>query len=401
METVEATPPAAPTTPGDGPQAPAPHLSSAVTPPHPEDPSGVGPRPRRHRTVAPWVPARVLVTPAALEHAHGRAMVERAEAAGVREVVRLKANRLTGLRGADERETYRLAKQTLAVVVAPPSALRLQPIPPSADWRLDLAAGCPAHCQYCYLAGSLQGPPVTRAYANIDDVVAQVDPHTGRGTITSVDPLRADEGTTFEASCYTDPLGIEHLTGSLAVLVEQFAGRPDASLRFTTKFAHVDGLLALDHRRRTRVRMSVAPPAVEKFEGGTSSVDDRLVALGRLARAGYRVGLTVAPVMPVDDWPAQYARLLDDAGAALEGADDLDLTVELITHRFTPGSREVQLGWYPATKLDLDPANRSQKRTKFGSVKYVYRKPVHDELRAWFEREVAERLPAARVLYWT
>jgi hypothetical protein len=32
---------------------------------------------------------------------------------------------------------------------------RLQPIPPSADWRLDLAEGCPAHCQYCYLAGSL------------------------------------------------------------------------------------------------------------------------------------------------------------------------------------------------------------------------------------------------------
>ena len=50
--------------------------------------------------------------------------------------------------------------------VAPPTKLRLQPIPPSADWRFDLAEGCPAHCQYCYLAGSLQGPPVTRAYAS-------------------------------------------------------------------------------------------------------------------------------------------------------------------------------------------------------------------------------------------
>ncbi|MGH3639575.1 MAG: spore photoproduct lyase family protein [Mycobacterium sp.] len=47
-------------------------------------------------------------------------------------------------------------------VVAPPSKRRLQPIPPSADWRIDLATGCPGHCQYCYLAGSLSGPPITR-----------------------------------------------------------------------------------------------------------------------------------------------------------------------------------------------------------------------------------------------
>ena len=69
------------------------------------------------------------------------------------------AARLTGLKAATERETYRNAKSTLAVTMAPASALRLQPIPPSADFRLDLATGCPAHCQYCYLAGSLTGPP--------------------------------------------------------------------------------------------------------------------------------------------------------------------------------------------------------------------------------------------------
>ena len=54
------------------------------------------------------------------------------------------------------------AEQTMAVVVAPPSGLRPQPIPPSADWRIDLDKGCTAHCQYCYLAGSPAGPPITR-----------------------------------------------------------------------------------------------------------------------------------------------------------------------------------------------------------------------------------------------
>jgi spore photoproduct lyase len=181
-----------------------------------------------------------MVTPAALEHEHGRAIAERCAGQGI-EVQELKANRLTGLRGPDARETYRRSKTTLAVVVAPPSAMKLQPIPPSADFSFHLAHGCPAHCQYCYLAGSLPGPPVTRAYANLDEILEATADFEGRGTVTSRSRDRADEGTTFEASCYTDPLGIEHLTGSLARSIEHFAGRSGAGLRFTTKFGDVSG----------------------------------------------------------------------------------------------------------------------------------------------------------------
>ena len=73
----------------------------------------------------------------------------------------------------------------MAVVVAPPSTIKPQPIPPSADWRIDLAEGCPGHCQYCYLAGSLSGPPITRVYANLDDVLAPIATHAGLGRVTS------------------------------------------------------------------------------------------------------------------------------------------------------------------------------------------------------------------------
>jgi spore photoproduct lyase len=84
------------------------------------------------------------------------------------------------VRGDDERQTYVRAKSTMAIVVCPPSRRRLQPIAPSADWRVDLAEGCPAHCQYCYLAGSLSGPPVTRVYADLDDILAGLEPYVGR-----------------------------------------------------------------------------------------------------------------------------------------------------------------------------------------------------------------------------
>lgn len=96
-----------------------------------------------------WVPRHVLVTRSAAELPHGRRIVQRCAAAGIDDVTMLGGDRLPSLRGGSEREVYARAKQTLAVVVAPPSAVRPQPIPPSADWRLDLAKGCPAHYQYC------------------------------------------------------------------------------------------------------------------------------------------------------------------------------------------------------------------------------------------------------------
>ena len=352
-----------------------------------------------------WTPKRVLVTRAAAEQPHTAEILRRVEAAGVDDVVLLPGDRLTGLAGETERETYARAKSTLAVVVSPPSALKPQPIPPSADWRLDLARGCPAHCQYCYLAGSLAGPPITRAYANLDDVLGQIPAYAGRGTVTSGTAERGHEGTTFELSCYTDPLGIEHLTGGLATAISRVGEGQygdDVSLRFTTKFDAVDELLTLPHGRRTRVRFSLnAEEVAGRFEGGTAKLPERLGALRRLALAGYPVGLTIAPVMPVPGWQTTYRALLEDVRTALADVPDLDLTAEVITHRFTPKSKDVLLGWYPRTKLEMDEEQRSQKRSKFGGVKYVFPKETMTEMRRWFTGTLDELLPEAQLLYWT
>jgi len=111
----------------------------------------------------------------------------------------------------------------------------------------------------------------------------------------------------------------------------------------------------------------------------------------------------IAPIMPepLDGWREAYAKLLDDCSAALADLPGSDLTVELITHRFTDASKRVIEGWYPATKLDLDPASRVAKVTKFGGTKYVYPRDVTSELRRFFDAELPRRLPPHRVLYWT
>ena len=341
-----------------------------------------------------WMPERVLFTPAALEEPWGQKILSRLQSLNL-PIEELSRNRLTGLRGETERETYSIAKRTLAVVTAPPSSFKLSPIPPSADWQFHLAEGCPAHCQYCYLAGSLQGPPVIRVFANLPQILDNLANYE-----------RSGQSTSFEVSCYTDPLGIEHLTGSLAECIRYFGTREASTLRWVSKFDNVDGLLDLPHHGHTRCRVSVNAAQVSRqLEGGTASVPNRLQALRRLALpheqggGGYPVGLVIAPIMAIENWQTHYAQLLDEIETALDF--DCNLTFELISHRFTPGSKQVLNQWYPNSKLDMDDENRSIKRNKFGGIKYVYDTDTMKSLRCFFEREIAQRFPKAQVLYWT
>jgi spore photoproduct lyase len=129
------------------------------------------------------------------------------------------------------------------------------------------------------------------------------------------------------------------------------------------------------------------------------------MALRRLALprekggGGYPVGLVIAPIMPVEDWAVHYTRLFDLISEAIDF--ECDLTFELISHRFTPGSKEVLQTWYPQSKLDMDEEKRSIKRNKFGGTKYVYDTDTMKMLRRFFEDEIARRYPNARILYWT
>ncbi|WBH17224.1 SPL family radical SAM protein [Sphingomonas radiodurans] len=357
--------------------------------------------PATPRPTTVWRPRRLIVTRAARTFSHGRAILDRAAALGV-EIVELPGDRLNLAFPDDPARAYAEAKLTLAVVVAPPSKRRLQPIAPSADWRVDLAEGCPAHCSYCYLAGSLKGPPITRVYANLDEILDSLPAYLGQGTITSRSTTRAHEGTTYEASCYTDPLALEPLTGSLSAAIAWF-GRwnADAQLRFTSKFADVAPLLTLDHGRRTRMRASINPRAFARFEGGTARVADRLQALRQMALAGYPIGLTIAPIIAADGWEAAYATLLEEAAASLANVPGVDLTIELITHRFTAGSKAILDSWYPGSALDMTAANRTTKRTKFGTEKQVYDADTMRTLRRFFHDHIATALPMARILYWT
>ena len=341
-----------------------------------------------------WMPKRVVFTPESLEEPFGQRIYSRLTNMNF-PVEIMKNNRITGLRGATDKETYKIAKNTLAIVNAPPSAFKLRPIPPSADFQFHLAEGCPAHCQYCYLAGSLQGPPAIRVFANLPLILQNTNNYRIPGRVTS-----------FEGSCYTDPLSLEHLTGSLEETITFFGKQPGTHLRFVTKFDAVDPLLQLEHNDQTRVRVSLnAEDLSNRLEGGTARIPERIKTLRKLALpkeqggGGYPIGVVLAPIMPIENWKEIYSNMLDKLLLNLNFATDL--TFELITHRFTPGSKEILMGWYPNTTLEMDESTRSMKRNKFGGTKYVYPTTTMAEMKQYFYQQINMKFPEAKILYWT
>jgi spore photoproduct lyase len=206
-------------------------------------------------------------------------------------------------------------------------------------------------------------------------------------------------------------LGIEHLTGSMAECIRYYGGRENGQLRFVTKYDQVDSLLDLPHNGQTRARFSLnAESVARRLEGGTASIEARLQALRKLALprqlggGGYPVGVVLAPIMPIPNWRDEYTHLLDRIYAALDWGNNaavLDLNVELISHRFTPGSKDVLMQWYPNTSLEMDEASRAQKRNKFGGTKYVYQPTDMQAMKRFFYDEWARRFPTAPILYWT
>ena len=141
------------------------------------------------------------------------------------------------------------------------------------------------------------------------------------------------------------------------------------------------------------------------MEGGTSSVQERIAALRKLALpkqeggGGYPIGVVLAPIMPIENWQENYGELLSDLATQLDF--DTDLTFELITHRFTPGSKEILQGWYPNTSLEMNEETRTVKRNKFGGLKYVYTTDTMKQLRSFLEGEIKSKFPQAKILYWT
>lgn len=336
-----------------------------------------------------WMPRRLLFEAGALDYPMGRSIYERFRDQVETEVIK-SHNRLTGLPGETPRERYAEAKRTLVIGVRKSRAFETSK--PSADYAIPLLTGCPGHCEYCYLQTTLGPRPAVRVYVNVEEIFGQALAYMEE---------RAPALTTFEGACTSDPLAVEHITGSMRAAVEFFGRQPLGRFRFVSKYGWVESLLGAVHGGRTRVRFSVnTAEVIRRWELGTSPLAERLEAAARLAQDDYPIGFIVGPIFLEGDWQSAYTEMLDEMKEALRVPEGHDMTMELITHRFTPKAKALILERFPESDLPMEESERRWKYGQFGYGKYLYPADPMRQAEAFFEQEIAERFPAAQVPYF-
>lgn len=340
--------------------------------------------------ISQFVPKRAFFEPRALDYPLGQELYDRLKEMNVPIQFTGSHNRVTGIPGKTHQEAFGEAKRTLVVGIRKSNDFLA--CKPSAHYQLPLATSCPSMCEYCYLATTLGKKPYLRVYVNIDEILNQAYQYMEE---------RAPEITWFEGAATSDPIPTEYLTGLLYKTIEFFGTQPLGRFRFVTKHDKVDSLLTAAHNGHTRFRFSVnAANIIEKYEHATPSMAERVIAAGKVARAGYPLGFIIAPIFYYPSWEQDYQTLLEALDEQLPQEARADLTFELISHRFTKRAKGNILDLFPETTLPLEEGDRKYKYGQFGYGKYIYPEQEMQQMKNHMKSELAKLFPQAKVEYF-
>ncbi len=210
---------------------------------------------------------------------------------------------------------------------------------------------------------------------------------------------RAPAETSFEGAAVGDPLFVEPFTGAVSKAIEFFGGTKTGRFRLVTKFNQVGPFLKLDHNGHTRFRFSINSEAIiEKYEYGTPGLQERLEAAKKIISAGYPAGFLIAPIFLEHNWRKCYRDLLYQLAKNIPR--DLDITFELISHRFTARAKQNIEAIFPNAKLDMNEQNRCFRFGQFGYGKYLYPESLLKEAGDFLNRHIRQLFPNSAVLYF-
>ena len=159
------------------------------------------------------------------------------------------------------------------------------------------SSGCIASCMYCYLVCNYNKCAYMRLFVNREEMLGKIINTSNN----------ANKELTFEIGSNSDLILENTITNNLVWTIENFKNTKKGKLTFPTKFAFVDDLLALEHKRKIIIRMSVNPEyIINNVEFGTSRLKERIEAINKLVDANYEVGILIAPVIFVENWKELY-----------------------------------------------------------------------------------------------
>jgi len=308
---------------------------------------------------------------------------------------------IPGLHGNEGSAEDWLKIKRSVLVLGVRKSLDVRPNGRSADFIApSYANGCALACSYCYVPRRKGFANPISTFVNIDDMTDAIARHARKlGPKTEpnqVDPSLWVYDIGENGDCGVDAL----ISDNVRDLITLFRDLPDARGSFATKFVNRD-LLDYDPRGKSRIRFSLMPRRIAKLvDIRTSSIPDRIAAIGDFFEAGYEVHLNFSPVIYYEGWLEDYADLFDQVADTVPAPALAQLKAEVIFLTHNDRLHEVNLKWHPRGETLLwVPELQEAKVSETGGHNVRYRRGLKGQLVREFTDLLNAKLPTCTVRY--
>ena len=286
-----------------------------------------------------------------------------------------------------ENPNSEFARMKRHIIVGVRKSLRYTPNRKVSDYLVPYtSSGCSAMCLYCYLVCNYNKCSYLRLFVNREQMMDRLK---NMATVS-------ERELVFEIGSNSDLVLENGITQNLEWTIPEFAKEERGFLTFPTKFDSIDPLLALDHRGRILPRMSVNPEEViRRVEFGTSPLIKRITAVNRLCEAGYRTGILIAPVVLLEGWREQYAKLAETLADSLSEKAKKTLFIEIIFMTYSFVHRAINAQAFPNAIELYDTALMTGR----GRGKYCYREDARAEGELFLRGLIERKLPGIPIVY--
>ena len=248
------------------------------------------------------------------------------------------------------------------------------------------SSGCTAACMYCYLVCNYNKCAYLRLFVNREEMLDKIIKIANK----------SEKDLTFEIGSNSDLILENTITGNLPWTIENFKDSPKGQLTFPTKFEMVDDILAIDHKGKVTIRMSVNPEdIINQFEFGTSRLQGRLNAINKLKDAGYKVGIIIAPIILVDNWKDLYLDLIKVLVEKLSTKVKKDVFFEVIFMTYSYVHTKINEAVFSNATILYN----KDMMTGRGKGKYVYKNIYRQDGELFFRENLAKYFPNNKIMY--
>jgi spore photoproduct lyase len=326
-----------------------------------------------------FIPLRVYYEEVVKEYEQGRELLDRYGKLGIPLIPIEAHHRIEELR---KRPNIEFTKMKKYLILGTRKTVNLTPNDKSADYIVPFtSSGCTAACLYCYLVCNFNTNSYLRVFMNRDEMIEKV-----RKMIR-----KTGEHKFYELGCNSDMVLENSITGNLRWAVEEFGKLENATATFATKFDGVEDLLDAKHNGHTQMRISVNPQEIiRKVEFGTSSLYERIAAANKMFKAGYKIGLNVAPVILQEGWEALYENMFKEVSELLLPKLKESLFIEVIFVTYGLPNFYINTESMPNAVNLLDKGRMRPKGPGKFTYKNEFRNPAEELIRVFIEKYLPE-----------